>query len=297
MQVKKTINVLTVLLLWATSIFVSANEESSLWGVDLSLGTAHQEYTSSSADMSSFSVSPYILLEGWEISVHLPWYTIDGNYFTNGTLPRVLDICNRLLGLSDIRQQWLIRRGRITQNQLDNCQAAVDELAAAEASASGLGDLGFYANYVVNLTESGDWWGGVGLGYSLDNGDYEKGLGKGARDASVQLSLGSSIGKWQTQLLLGYVTVDATDTTEDIDDYAQVSAGIAYGFTDSFTLGVDYSIEESYIVGEDNINVVTLYSDFTFAEQWNLHLYVSDYAEAEQYPESEIGASLMFSFQ
>ena len=135
------------------------------------------------------------------------------------------------------------------------------------------------------------------MGYSLDNGDYEKGLGKGARDASVQLSLGSSIGKWQTQFLLGYVTVDATDTTEDIDDYAQMSAGIAYGFTDSFTLGVDYSIEESYIVGEDNINVVTLYSDFTFAEQWKLHLYVSDYAEAEQYPESEIGASLMFSFQ
>ena len=295
MKNQKKITMWAVILCWSVPLLASASEDSALWGVDLSLGTAHQEYAAASADMNSFNVTPYVLLDGWEISVSLPWYQIDGNYFTNGTLPRVLDICNRLVGLSDARQQWLIRRGRITQNQLDNCQAAVDELGA-EASASGAGDIGFYANYVVNLTESGDWWGGLGVGYSLDNGDYKKGLGKGSRDTSVQLTSGSTIGKWQTQFMLGYVMVDPTDTTENVDDYAQALAGIAYAFTERLTLGMDYSIEESYIVGEDNINIFTVYGDFSFSEQWKIHLYVSDYAENEQYPESEIGASLLFGF-
>jgi hypothetical protein len=187
----------------ASPLFAVAEDESKFWGAYLSLGSAHQEYSSTAADMNSISITPYMLMGGWEISVSLPWYSIDGNYFTNGTLPRVLDGCNRLLELSESRQQRLIRRGRISRAQLDNCQAAVDELAAAEASASGVGDLGFYANYGVSLTESGTWWGGLGLGYSHDNGDYEKGLGKGARDTTVQITLGSSINHWHTQLMVG----------------------------------------------------------------------------------------------
>jgi hypothetical protein len=283
-------------LVCALPLLVSAEEEPKFWGADMLLGTAHQEYSSANADMNSISIAPYVLVGGWEISVSLPWYSIDGNYFTNGALPRVLDTCNRLLGLSETRQQRLIRRGRITQNQLDNCQTAVDELAEAEASASGVGDLGFYANYGVNLTESGTWWGGLGLGYSLDNGDYEKGLGKGSRDTTVQLTLGSSINHWQTQLMVGYVLVDPTETTEDVDHYAQFSAGIGYEFTDWLTLGADYIVEQSYVVDEKDVKILSLHTDIKFADNWSLHLYVSDYADVETYPDTEFGMSLGYSF-
>lgn len=295
MKANKNIRVLLSSLGFLVPLCASA-EDASFWGADIFLGSAHQEYNSATADMNSVSFTPYILAAGWEISMSIPWYDVDGNYFTNGRLPRIIDACHRLLGLSETRQQRLIRRGVITRNQLEACQTAVNELEAAEASASGLGDLGFFANYVISLNESASWWGGLGLGYSLDNGDYEKGLGKGATDASIHLSLGSSIGKWQTQYTLGYVSVNATDTTDDINDYAQASASVAYSFTDWFSLGVDYAIEQSYIADEENIKIMTLNGDFSFAEEWKIHVYLSDYADVKSYPETEVGLSIGYSF-
>lgn len=285
-------------LVCASPLPVSAQDESGFWGADIALSSAHQAYSSATADMNSISFAPYVLVGGWEISASLPWYSIDGNYFANGTLPRILDTCNRLLGLSEARQQRLIRRSRITPIQLENCQEAVDELAATATSVSGVGDLGFYTNYGVNLTESGSWWGGVGLGYTLDNGDYEKGLGKGSRDTSLQFTLGSTINQWQTQFMLGYVMVDPTDTTDEVDSYAQTSAGVAYEFADWFTLGTDYSFEQSYIVDGEDIKILTIYGDFTLLEDWKIHLYASDYADAdaEEYPDTEFGVSLFYSF-
>lgn len=273
-----------------------AEEEPSFWGSDLSLGAFHQEYESSSADMDSISISPYILVKGWEISTSIPWYHIEGNYFTNGTFPRLLNVCNRLLGLSEARQQRLIRRGRITQTQLNTCQASVDELAEAATSASGIGDLGFYANYGINLTESGSWWGNLGLGYSLDNGDYEKGLGKGSRETSASISLGSTMNHWQTEIMTGYVLVDATDTTEDVNNYAQASFGLGYEFSNEFTLGANYSIEQSYVADQKNISRLTIYGDLTVADRWNIHLYASKYTEVEDYPDTEMGINLGYSF-
>lgn len=290
----KKIIVILGSFLWMTAAAVQAEQESIFWGADLSLGASHQEFANASADLNRVDLAPYVGLGNWQVSLQLPWLQSDGDYFTNGQLPRVVNLCNWVTGLSDARIQRLINRGRLTQNQVDGCETLVDEMAEAEASRSGMGDIGVQANYGFNLSEH--WWLGAGLGYSHDNGDYEKGLGKGSRNLDMQLSLGGEINRWQPSLMLGYVWVDATETAELVDNYALASAGLGYKFTDWLTLGVDYRVEQSYVVDEADIKQWQLYSNLRFGEQWYLHAYWSQYAEEPGYPESEMGASLTFSF-
>ncbi len=273
-----------------------ASEAERNWGFDLSASESHQSYREGSADFTSLDFAPYWNLGNWSLSADLPWQRIEGNYFSNGRFPRLASLCERLSSYSPARIQLLIARGRITAQQVQTCHQLAALNAQANESRSGLGDVSFFANYQRDLNAARTWWLGVGLGYSLDTGDYDKSLGNGTRDLSLQASIGTTQGRWNLHWMAGYTQPQATASTDDLQNYAQAAFDLSYDLSDSFSLGANYQFAQSAIVDEANLQLWQLYADWRLGSAWMIHAHWSRYAQEADFPDSEFGASLTFSY-
>lgn len=293
----KVVNVASVLLLSVAAIpFVHAEEDNSPIGFDMAVARQHQEFDLIDADMTSVSFLPYWQVGDWNFSAAITGYRIEGDYFVNGTQPRVVNLCNRLLDLSDTRINRLLERGRIKPETVTRCENLSESVSKLEETQTGLGDVSIGARYTIPLDETGVWWTATSLDYKFDNGDVDTGIGSGSTDATLAFTLGSLTDTWQTQFSVGYVAVNATDTPVEVQDYAIASANIGYAINKWVTLGAEYAFEQPYAVGYDNVKNISGYMDVSFSEAWRLHVYMSDYLGAEEYPTSELGMSLQYSY-
>lgn len=273
-----------------------AEEDSSSLGFDLAVARQHQEFELIDADMTSLSFLPYWQVNDWNFSATITGYRIEGDYFVNGAQPRVVNFCNTLMGFSEARINRLLERGRLKPETLTRCENLSESVSELEETQSGVGDVSIGARYTIALDEAGVWWAATSLDYKFDNGDVDKGIGSGSTDATLAVTLGSLTDTWQTQFSVGYVAVNATDTPVDIQDYAIASANIGYAINKWLTLGAEYNFEQSYVVDGDDVKNLAGYVDVTFSDALRLHVYMSDYLGAEEYPTSELGMSLQYSF-
>lgn len=290
------LNKISIGLLITICSFNTFAEEEKNWGADFSVSTQHQEYELVSADMQSLTLAPYFQTGNWTFSATLPWMKIDGDYFINGSVPRVVSLCSRLQDASPLVIQRLINRGRITPEQIARCNQINDQLDELEESQSGIGDISLSANYLWQWGSAETWWASLGLEYKADNGDVETGIGSGSRDTSVSLGLGYQGEKWSNHLDASFTSVSATDSSYAIEDYSAVSAGIAYLFWDSVTWGLDYQIEQAYLKEGENIKYFSTYLDWSITDNWGLRIAASDYDDVPEYPQTEYSVDLHFSF-
>ena len=277
------------------SINAFAQDEKN-WGADFSVNTQHQEYELVSADMQSLTLSPYFQTGNWTFSATLPWMKIDGDYFINGSVPRVVSLCGRLKDTSPLVIQRLINRGRITPEQVARCNQFNDRLDEMEESQSGVGDISLSANYLWQWGSAENWWTSLGLEYKADNGDVETGIGSGSRDTSLSIGVGYQGEKWSNHLDASFTSVSATDSPYEIEDYSSFGAGIAYLFWGSVTLGLDYQFEHAYIADGQDVKYFSFFGDWAISDAWSLRLSANEYDDVPEYPQAEFSVDLLYSF-
>lgn len=276
--------------------FHTIAQDEKNWGVDISLSTQHQEFEIVSADMETLDFSPWIKLGDLTISASVPLLKIDGDYFVNGGLPRVVSFCQRLDGLSPQMRQRLITRGRITQTQIDRCDNLNNSLAEREQSQSGVGDLSVDLEYRHYWDQANSWWSAVSAGYKHDNGDLDASVSSGSRDTTLGLALGYEGVKWFSHLDYSFTSVSPTDTPFEVDDYASLSLGFGCNLLDNLTWGLDYQQEEAYLTSGDDIDLVSSYVHWAVTDHWSMTIAFSDYGSAIDYPQSEYSAQIIYSF-
>lgn len=263
------------------------------FGLDITLATQHQTFAENSADLSSLSLSPYYAFGGWEFSATLSYAYMEGTYFRNSVRPFAEDFCARLLGLTERQQQFLIRRGRLTQEQLLACEEVQQDTGEQSLYASGAGDASLFARYAFELDRQQKWLGFVGLGYGHDNGDYEEGLGKGSQDTQVRAGLVYTPGAASLSLIAGYDFVNPTDSLDEIEDYGHLLLSVDYTFTEIFSLGAEYLYEQSYFAGLEDVETLGLLADLSLGEQWRLGLTARHYLNEEEFsPENEFSLTI-----
>ncbi len=274
----------------------AAAEEKKNWGVDFSVNSQHQEYELVDAEMQNLNFSPYFQTDNWTFSVAVPWMSIKGDYFINGSVPRVVNFCTRLQEISPSIIQRLINRGRITTEQIERCNQLSGTLDEMEESQSGVGDISLAADYVKAWGVDEAWWTSLGLEYKADNGDVENGIGSGSRDTRVSLGVGYQGEKWSNHLDVSFTRVSATDTSYEIEDYSSMSTGIAYLFWAKLTWGLDYQLEQAYLKNAEDIKYFSTYLDWSITDNIGLRLAASDYQDVAEYPQSEYAVGFHFSF-
>lgn len=289
--------------------FANAQKNADVdWGMDLRIEREHQSFNNTDADLNTLSVQPYVQIGSWDLSLTLPWQKIDGEYFVNGFQPTPPGICGQLSSLNTLERQLLLNNGRVTGDQLEYCDNQLEESAVVEDSVSGIGDISLFARYARPLDAEGVWLGSLGLGYKLDNGDEETGIGSGTRDTTLDLSLSAQSGKWIGFLSAGYVWIsggiaytEPGETEGEVirygyDNYAYASIDGGYKVTDRLTFGVSGNTQQAYIPGGDDVKWLTAYANLRFYEKFRLRAYLNDYLDVAGYPEQEFGASLSYSF-
>jgi Putative MetA-pathway of phenol degradation len=290
------LNKISISLLITICSFNAIAQEEKNWSADLSVSTQHQEYELVSADMQSLNFTPYYQTGNWIFSANLPWMKIDGDYFINGSAPRIVSFCSQIADASPLVIQRLINRGRITEEQITRCDQINDALGELEESQSGVGDISLSANYMLQWSSAENWWTAFGLEYKADNGDFEKGIGSGSRDTSITLGIGCQGEKWSNHLDASFTSVSATDSTYEIDDYLTISAGIAYLFWGAVTWGVDYQFEQAYLKEGSDVKYFSTYLDWAITDATTLRVTASDYEDLPEYPQTEYAVTLGFSF-
>jgi Putative MetA-pathway of phenol degradation len=290
------LNKISISFLFTICSFNAPAQEEKNWGADFSIGAQHQEYELVSADMQSLTFSPYFQTGGWTFSATLPWMKVDGDYFSNGTVPRIVSLCSRLQETSPLVIERLINRGRISPEQVARCQQLNNQLDQVEESQSGMGDVSVSANYLWQWGPGESWWTLLGVDYKADNGDVDAGLGSGSRDTTASLGMGYDGQKWSHHLDASFTKVSVTDSPYEVDDYSSFGTGVAYLFWDAISLGLDYQIEQAYLKEGETIKYISAFLDWSISDKMGIRIAASDYDEVPEYPQSEYGVDLHFSF-
>lgn len=269
-------------------------------GLDINLGHQHQSFNHYSADLTNLTFDPNLQVGNWDFSLAVPWYQKKGEFYIDGVRPRLLSQCEKLAEYTVEEIRELIRGGTDKQRKLvTRCKILQNQMDKLSATESGIGDITGFVHYSVAIGENTGWYTSAGLGYKTDSGDEDTGLGTGSRDTQVELSVGFSGEKYSFSIMGGY---DAVSGDEPIgkayrpQNYAYTSTDFSRAFTDWLTLGVNFSAQQAYIENGDTMKVLTVYVDFIPAENWNLHVYTSDYSGVKGAPNREIGASVQYSF-
>ena len=278
------------------------------WGMDVRAQREHQSFDNSDADLNTISLQPYVQAGKWDISLSLPWQSIEGEYFVNGFQPTPSRICQRLNSLTDLQRQLLINRGRVTGEQLDYCDQQTTEPEAVSDSVSGMSDISLFARRTTQLDDAGIWLGSIGLGYKWDNGDEDTGIGSGTRDTTLDFTLSGLQGNWLGYVAVGYVWIsggvaysEPGDEEGEVinygyDNYAYATVDGGYKFTPWLTLGASANTQQAYIPGGEDVEWLSAYANVRLFEKFRVRAYVNDYLDIAGYPEQEFGASLTYSF-
>lgn len=264
------------------------------FGFDIGVERAHQEFESSSADLTTVTFAPRATVGNWELSLDLPWQHAEGGYFVNnGFPPKVEYVCNALAsGTSNFAKKHPVRAARYLQQ----CNAAGVLGSSVDDNVSGVSDATAFLRYALPLDADGVWLLSLGGGYKFDNGDSDKNLGSGTRNTLLEASLGASYGWFIGSVTAGYAWIDPTDAIDTNSNYT-------YGVVDAgirplkwLTLGCNWSSDESYYSGGETVQKATAYVRVKPFDHVGVKVYVSDYGSTEGYPDREYGASVFYSY-
>jgi hypothetical protein len=297
----KLINLLLPILSLGGVVGVAnAEEQTSLeWLFDVDAGYQQQTIDKSTAELTSVIFAPSLELGNWDLSLNVPWYEKQGEFYINGTRPRLITRCERITNLKPARQKLLIELGKLTQKQLDRCEIVLETLTQLNAKHSGIGDITGFARYRFPLGDDSGWGASLGAGFKSDTGDSETGIGSGTQDGLFELGLFLQRDKFSFSVNLGYDAVSGDESIADIyqtQNYAYTSLNLSRSITSWLTLGASFSGQQAYVANGEDTKIVTEYIDLSFVENLNIHLYASQYSGDSLLPDKELGANITYSF-
>lgn len=282
------------------NVFVlRVHAEEVVWDVNLNLSKQHQSFESSSADLTTLSLDPSLQYGNWDFSLSVPWYRSEGEYYLNGVRPLLVARCTKLQGLTATQIQKLINRGILTEKQVARCENFMNKLDELNEPHSGIGDVTAFIHYSFAVDNDEIWKASAGLGYKSDSGDASTGLGSGTKDVMFELGISAATERNLFNLVIGYDSIIDSNDFKGVyepENYAYASAELSRLINDWLTLGATLNIQQSNIAEGDDTKSVTGYVDFIFSPQWNLHCYMSRYANTQFSPDSEFGVNIRYTF-
>jgi hypothetical protein len=271
------------------------------FGFDVGVDRQHQEFDTNSADLTTVSFAPRVTFGNWEASLDLPWQHAQGGYFINqGVSPSPKYSCANLLEKVQghpLYLNYLLNNPGTTVGKLYSyCQSQSANATSIDDSVSGLGDATLSLHYSLPLDADGIWLLSVGGSYKFDNGDYDKNLGSGTRNAMLDASLGVSYGWFIGSINAGYAWVSATDATDTKSNYTYGSVDAGIRPLDWLVLGCNWSSDESYYSVGETVQKTTAYVRVKPFDHLGMKIYASDYGSTDYYPDREYGASIFYSY-
>lgn len=284
-----------------TALIINLLHTSSALGdidTDLMISAerTHQSFEDGSTDIDSVSLSPTLNVGYWSLSALLEWQKIKGVYFVNQRFPNLPSLCQRVSSLAPASQDFLVRRDRLTQEQIDNCNLlTLNPDMAIEDSSEGMTDAELFANYYLPpLTDNVG--GSLGVGYKHDNGDSGKRLGTGTREAFVETSWLFTSGRVSLLSTLGYQTVLKDSTAYDLSDYGYGSLDLNLEVMEAFAVGVTYSYIEANTEVLGDLDYLDWYMELGAWHGFSARLSFRDYRNEPDYPDEDISASINYRF-
>jgi len=288
----------TLLLLGCASAY--AEDQTSLdWLLDIDVAYQQQNIGKSTADLTSVIIAPSLELGNWDLSLSLPWYEKQGEFYINGIRPRLITRCERITSLTPAKQKILIERGKITQKQLDRCDKVLDALSELNATHSGIGDITAFARYRFPLSADINWGTSFGVGYKADTGDSETGIGSGTKDGLLEFGVFYQRNTFSFSANAGYDFVSGDESVAEVyqtKNFAYTNINISKKITEWLTLGASFNGQQAYLVDAATTKIVTEYIDISPLDQLTLHFYISQYSGDSFLPDKELGANLTYSF-
>jgi hypothetical protein len=279
-----------------SSLTVRADDKISMdWFLDVDAGYQQQRIEKSTTELKSVTFAPSLGVGNWDLSLTVPWYEKQGEFYIDGIRPHLVTRCERLTNLIPARQKRLIETGKLTQKQLDGCDKILDALAQLNDMHSGVGDLTSFARYHSALGDSVDWSTNFGLGYKADTGDSETGIGSGTKEAGLSYQANT----FSFGANAGYDIASGDNSIDDIyqtRNYLYATLSAANKFTNWLTLGISLNAQQAYVVDEKNTKILTEYMDISPLDQLRVHLSVSQYSGDSYLPDKEVGANITYSF-
>jgi hypothetical protein len=287
----------------AASYDNSGNSDSAAskveFGFDVNVERQHQEFDDNSADLTTVSFAPRLTYGNWEASLDLPWQHAEGGYFVNSNLnlpPKLDQLVESSCSFSANRSAAYYAAHPKLAALNQKCISAGVTGSEVDDSVSGLGDATLSLHYGLPLDADGVWLLSVGGNYKFDNGDYDKNLGSGTRNAMLDASLGVSYGWFVGSINAGYAWVSATDAADTKSNYTYGSVDAGIRPWDWLTLGCNWSSDESYYAGGETVEKTTVYVRVKPFDHLGLKVYASNYGSTEGYPDREYGASIYYSY-
>lgn len=278
----------------------SAKEKTTLdWMLDVDLGYQQQTIQKSTAELTSITFSPSVIWGNWDLSLTVPWYETQGEFYINGIRSRLAARCERITNLAPALQKLLVGRGLLTQKQIQTCDLALGLLTQLNAKQNGIGDVTGFAHYNFPLGADTGWGASLGVGYKSNTGDSDTGLGSGTQDGLFELGVFFAHEQFSLSLNAGYDFVSGDAAIADVyqtKNFAYTSINLSKDFTDWFRLGVNFSGQQAYIVHGGDTKIFTEYIDLTPFEKLSIHVFVSQYSGDDLLPDKEVGANLTYSF-
>lgn len=292
---------LTVLgIICFLSPMIYAEEQANVdWLLDVDAGYQQQTINKFTAELTSVILAPTLEVGGLDLSLIIPWYQKQGEFYINGIRPRLITRCEGITSLTPARQKILIERGKLTQKLLDKCNMVLDALGDLNATQSGIGDITGFARYHFPIGADSGWGTSLGLGYKSSTGDSDTGIGSGTQDALLELGVFFTRDNFSFSVDAGYDVASGDDAIADVyqtQNVAYASINMSRNFTDWFTLGVSFNGQQAYVVHGEDTKILTEYIDVKPFDALNIHLYTSQYSGDDLLPDKEIGANFTYSF-
>lgn len=287
-SLKHTQLYLSLSLSLALGLLASAatRAETPAWHFDIDATQQHQVFEESSADLRNLTLVPSVAWDNWQLSLSLPWQSIDGDYFVNQHQPSRQLLCERYANLSAARQLRWLQRGRITGEQLAACAQQTPVAESSSDHVSGLSDLEVFANYAWPLDDT--WLVNFGLGYKWDNGDVELGLGSGTRELRAEVGVNATWNSLGASLTGGRTQVDnRMPEQQAANHYTYFHASFSYQVSERVSTDLGLHRQGALYSDGDAPSWFSLGVNYTPWEAISLHAGMNEYADSAQYPERE----------
>lgn len=269
----------------------NTHAEAPAWHFDADASQRHQVFEDSSADLRSLTLIPSLAWNNWQLSLSLPWQSIEGEYFVNNHQASPKLLCQRYANLTPARQLRWRQRGRISTEQLADCPQQASAATASD-KVSGLSDAELFANYVLPLDDI--WLLNGGLGYKWDNGDVAQGLGTGTRELRLELGVSANWNAFTASLTGGQTQVDNTAPEQEVaSHYSDIHADLRYQISDKWIANGGLHRQTALYPGADAPGWLSLGINYSPWSTITLHAGVNHYASSVDYPQQEwrIGVS------
>lgn len=268
----------------------------SEWNFKVSAERTEQRFETETdkgeATLNTVLLSPSYSLGSWQISLTLPWQSIEGSYFFNNVYPNVAFTCNQINALTAPQKIVLVRNTSLTADDVRFCaQTGGVQSESVQESISGWNDVEVFVNYLIPY---GSNWliGSLGFGYQHDNGDVQAGLGNGIKQTFLESTWFAEAGVANLSVTMGYnfIIENNSGVARFDNGYAALDGRMHLGSV--LDLGLGYHFQQSSTEQFDDYDYL-MYSVYCYmGTHWTGQLYVTDYRDGAEFPDREVGLYL-----